>query len=86
MRTRLATAVVAAGLLVAACGGDTNTPADTAGVGGAGVQAAPDADADDDGPAATRLLDFQASSVEGSTIDVGARSGSDLVIWFWAPW
>ena len=31
-------------------------------------------------------LDFQAMSVGGESVDVGAYAGSDLVIWFWAPW
>lgn len=31
-------------------------------------------------------LDFQAMSVAGESVDAGTYAGSDLVIWFWAPW
>ncbi len=32
------------------------------------------------------LLSFQAQTVAGDSVDVSDYVGSDLVIWFWAPW
>ncbi len=32
------------------------------------------------------LLGFSATSVGGQTVEVDSLAGSDLVIWFWAPW
>lgn len=32
------------------------------------------------------LLSFQAQTVAGGSVDVGDYAGSDLVLWFWAPW
>jgi hypothetical protein len=32
------------------------------------------------------LLDFEASAVDGSSVDVAAFAGEGLVVWFWAPW
>lgn len=86
MRTRLAAAAAVAGtaLALAACGGgdpstvDVASPADTA---------TDETNADGSGPdPVAELLDFQASAVDGSTVDVSAMAGDDLVIWFWAPW
>lgn len=31
-------------------------------------------------------LDFQAMTVAGTSVDADTYAGSDLVIWFWAPW
>lgn len=32
------------------------------------------------------LLSFQARTVAGNDVDVSEYAGSDLVLWFWAPW
>lgn len=32
------------------------------------------------------LLDFEAAAVDEQVVDVGEYAGTDLVIWFWAPW
>ncbi len=32
------------------------------------------------------LLSFDAQTVAGDSVDVSEYAGSDLVIWFWAPW
>ena len=75
MSIRLATAFVAAALAVAACGGDSGTPADGAQGDGAQDTAAPD------------YLDFVADDVRGGQpIDASQFAGQDLVLWFWAPW
>lgn len=70
MRSRLASIVVASGLALAACGGSSSSEDGTA--------STTEASAD--------LLSFQADTVDGSTVDLGDFAGSDLVIWFWAPW
>lgn len=31
-------------------------------------------------------LDFQAVTVAGESVDASIYTGSDLVLWFWAPW
>ncbi|MDE0801932.1 MAG: hypothetical protein OSA99_01290 [Acidimicrobiales bacterium] len=41
---------------------------------------------DQSADAATFDLDFQATSVAGESVDVSTYTGSDLVLWFWAPW
>lgn len=70
MRTRLLAATMALALLAAACGGDE----------------AGDASADTGPVDDNELLDFRAQSIDGSTVDVDSLTGTDLVIWFWAPW
>lgn len=32
------------------------------------------------------LLSFRAQTVSGDEVDVSDYAGSDLVLWFWAPW
>ena len=85
MRSRLASIVVASGLALAACGGGSSSEDGTASTaattGATGTSAG-----DSGGEAATELLSFQAQAVDGSTVDLGDFAGSDLVIWFWAPW
>jgi hypothetical protein len=84
----LVAAVVAAGVL-AACASDAadqvvgGDPAPTTSTTGA-PPATPGRD--DGGPAVPELLDFGASAVDGSSVDVAAFAGEDLVVWFWAPW
>ncbi len=73
MRTRLLVTAVALALVAGACGGGGDQSA----------QGGPT----DDGPVADEtVLDFRAESVDGSTVDIGSLQGTDLVIWFWAPW
>ena len=55
---------------------------DGAGAGGAGDSG----DSGDATPAEASLLDFEAVAVDESVVDVGQYAGTDLVIWFWAPW
>lgn len=73
MPTRPLLAALVAACVLAACGG---TDAGDQVVGG---DAGPD-------PADTDLLDFEATAVDGSTVDVADFAGEDLVVWFWAPW
>lgn len=74
MRTRLLAATLALALGAAACGGDdAGTAAPSNGSSSGRV---------DDGA----VLDFRAQSVDGSTVDVDSLRGTDVVIWFWAPW
>ncbi len=39
-----------------------------------------------EGAASTADLAFEAQTVTGETVDVGDYAGTDLVLWFWAPW
>lgn len=43
-------------------------------------------DAPGGGPAVPRELRFSAPALGGGEIDGADYAGSDLVIWFWAPW
>ena len=72
VRIRLLTGLIAAAVALAACG-------DGEGGGGgdaAGSASVPEAD----------LLSFEAETIAGDAVDVSEYAGSDLVIWFWAPW
>ena len=73
MRIRLLSGLVAAALALAACGGGDGGGDATA---GGGTDSVPEAD----------LLSFEAETIGGETVDVSDYAGSDLVIWFWAPW
>lgn len=68
VRTRLSIGLLAAALVLAACGGGD----------GNGDSAAPVPEGD--------LLSFEAETIGGDSVDVDDYAGSDLVIWFWAPW
>ena len=72
MRTRLLAGLVAAALTLAACGGGDGDGGSADGNTGAVPEA--------------QLLAFEAETIDGETVDVGDYAGSDLVIWFWAPW
>jgi len=37
-------------------------------------------------PAPDWPLDIVAETVDGSSLDTGDFAGTDLVLWFWAPW
>ncbi|WP_436793031.1 hypothetical protein [Actinospongicola halichondriae] len=43
-------------------------------------------DGSTEGAAPSADLAFEAQTVTGETVDVGDYAGTDLVIWFWAPW
>lgn len=78
MRTRLFLTAVTLALAAAACGGSGDQSAQTGPVNDGSTDAGPEAD--------ETVLDFRAASVDGSTVDVSSLQGTDLVIWFWAPW
>jgi hypothetical protein len=70
---RLLLVLAAVSVVVAACGGDDG--ADPAAQ-PAGADAAP-----------AEYPAFMASTVLGGPqIDLGALEGTDVVLWFWAPW
>lgn len=73
VRTRLLSRIVAAALALTACGGGETGGGGSATGGGGAV---PEGE----------LLSFEAETIEGETVDVADFVGSDLVIWFWAPW
>ncbi|MCH7789741.1 MAG: hypothetical protein IH940_09905 [Acidobacteria bacterium] len=62
--------VIALGLGVVACGGDSS-----------GVAAGSNPVEFDAG-----LLDLDASVIGGSDYSLEQHANSDLVLWFWAPW
>ncbi len=74
VRIRLLSGLVAAALALAACGGGDGGGDATAA--GGGADSVPEAE----------LLSFEAETIGGETVDIGDYAGSDLVIWFWAPW
>lgn len=92
---------VAAGLLLAACGGSdstgtaaTSTPApestttvDTSPDATASQSSAPETVAGDSVPAveAPAALQFTAPAVGGGEIDFTRYAGRSVVLWFWAP-
>ena len=81
---RLALATVAgASLLAAACGGsDVTADATTdAGQGDGGQEQAATGPVLD-----ASVLSGQATTIGGETFDLGSLAGTDLVVWFWAPW
>ena len=89
MPARPLVAAAVAACVLAACASDAGDQV----VGGDAVPsttttAAPDAmpGTGDGAPAVPELLDFAASAVDGSTVDVAGFAGEDLAVWFWAPW
>ena len=87
----LVAAVVAAGIL-AACARDAadqvvgEDPAPTTSTTATTAASSAGAGSGDLGAAVPELLDFEAATVDGSTVDVAGFAGKDLVVWFWAPW
>ena len=87
MRARLLTAVLTLVLVAAACGGDPGEDGAEA-----SSSAASPTDSETSGPRGDRsdgddgILAFEAPAVDGTVVDVSALAGSDLAIWFWAPW
>lgn len=83
---RLVLMVMAICLFVAGCGSDGDT-ADTT----SPADSAPAvATAETESPAGPTLdasvLSGTATTVDGSAFDLGDLAGTDLVVWFWAPW
>lgn len=92
---RLFAALATAALVLAACGSGGSGDADTTAAGGqtpapagqsGGSVSGGNGSGDSSGDPNGGLLDFEATAVDGSTVDVRSYAGSDLVIWFWAPW
>ena len=75
VRIRLLSGLVAAALALVACGGDSGS-SDGATAAGGDVGAVTEAE----------LLSFEGETIGGETVDIADYAGSDLVIWFWAPW
>lgn len=84
---RLAGLVLVVASTLVACGGNDSSPT-TAGT--AADLPAADRPADDPpAPAADEdagILDVEATTVSGDVVDLGRYAGSDLALWFWAPW
>lgn len=76
----LAALILAAGLGVAACGADDATTEPGAGGSDTAGGADPAQRLDES------VLQGEAATVDGSTLDLASLAGNDLVVWFWAPW
>ena len=76
-------------VVVVGCGSATeNSSADTAPADSAPADnptAAP-ASADTTAAESAGVLDIQAATSDGGTIDLADYAGQDLMLWFWAPW
>ncbi|MEL7157500.1 MAG: hypothetical protein AAFN30_12975 [Actinomycetota bacterium] len=72
-RTRAVAVLFAAALALAACGGDDGAGDAPLAAGSASVL-----------PAET--FDGTAQTLEGEAFDLGQLAGTDLILWFWAPW
>lgn len=96
---RLLTALIAAGLLAAACGADDDTgadigqPAQQSPAASAPTEPAaseppsePPSDAPAEPAAVPDHLDFEAELVAGGPFDGASLAGKDAVLYFWAPW
>lgn len=78
-RSPLAAALIGALLLTAACGGTAEEAAAGPEAEDAEVAAAAD-------QLAASTFDTEAVTVGGEAYDLSQLAGSDLVLWFWAPW
>lgn len=75
------------GLVAAACGGETTTPASTS----EALEAQADAQAEALGDAAEEsagdsVFAGEFVDLNGDSIDLASYEGQDVVLWFWAPW
>jgi hypothetical protein len=84
VRHRLLTGLLVAMLALAACGSGDDVEGAEATAGDTGVRGGTAEPTTPEG--ATELLSFEAETIDGGSVDVGEYAGSDLVIWFWAPW
>lgn len=96
MRTRVTAAAFAAGLVLSACGGSSTSSSSATTVETSAVaessqtstaappttQPAPAVDVFD----TAQILDGSVATIAGDDFDLAALRGSDLVVWFWAPW
>ena len=71
---------VSIALLASACSG-SSTKADQAGIDEADAESGATTDSESLWP-----HDFQGSLLSGGQLDANDLAGSDLVLWFWAPW
>lgn len=74
VRRSAAAAVVAAGLALAACGSDDSAESAPLTAGAAADVLAAD------------TFEATAQTIQGETFDLGQLAGTDLILWFWAPW
>jgi hypothetical protein len=73
---------VATAVLLAGCGGASADPD----VGPIEIAELTDEVAAAESPIATTVLFGTATQVDGTDFDLASLQGSDLVVWFWAPW
>lgn len=79
--------VIAAGLVLAACGsGDGGSDAAPATTVAAPAPTAPPGDGGGGAVAAPAALQFSAPLVGGGDIELTTLAGRPVLLWFWAPW
>lgn len=86
MPSRLLVLVVASALVVAACGDSSSTGSSDGPAQAWEAETEPDGARSGAGSGDGQLLALSAPTISGGTVDLGERAGSDLVLWFWAPW
>ena len=82
--------MIASVAVFSACGdgagsdGDLSATGDAGSSDGSGVTAT--SATSGGGGVPSDLLSFEASTVDGGTLDLEPFAGEDLALWFWAPW
>jgi hypothetical protein len=78
MNLRIPAIVIAAGLVLTACGsgGETAAVPESAPVSAPGGET----------PAATNLEAVMVPTADGGELDFNSLRGQDVMLWFWAPW
>ncbi len=81
---RLLLPILAAVLVAAGCGGDTEDAASTTAVSTTAVSEAPTSVAAD--APVPEELQFTAQTIDGAEFSGASLAGKKAVLWFWAPW
>lgn len=86
-RTAALTALMIATAACSGAGGPVGvSPADDRSAGTAGESPSQDATGATRGGPTAEVLRFSAPRLDGGTIEGEDYSGSDVALWFWAPW
>ena len=79
MNLRIPAILIAAGLVLGACG---SSGGDTAAVQESAPVSAPAGET----PAATNVEAVMVPTADGGELDFNSLRGQDVMLWFWAPW
>ena len=83
---RVLAPVLAAGLVLAACGSGDDEPAAAPVATTAPAPASSDAADGSGNPVAPAALQFSAPLIGGGDIELTTLAGRPVLLWFWAPW